>query len=169
MKNDIKVIAITLAAALICFVPLIVYEIRYDDVQKEVSRALNLNPDVLADGTVECNIQNYGFHGDGETFIQIRFDEGSTVRQALEGKKDWHSTPVPENLRKLANRLNGLQDIRMPADEEIGEGYFYFLDRHSDAKNRQDYIAALERYSANFTVSFYSVNGKTLWYCKFDS
>ena len=168
MKKDITIIFSVLLLAALCFAPLIVYETRYDDAQKQVGRALDIKLDVLAGGIVEEHISSYGFHGDGETYIQIRFEDDSAILRELE-KNNWNHTPVPEDLRRLLNYMNGMEGIQLPSDEEIGEGYFYFLDRHSDAINRQDSRAALGRYSENLTATFYSIARKTLWYSKFDS
>ena len=169
MKKDITIIVSVLLLAALCFVPLIACETRYDDAQKQAGRALGIKLDVLAGGTVENNISSYGFHGDGKMYIQIRFEDDSAILRELEEKKSWNPAPVPEDLRTLLNYVKGLDSIQLPSDEEIGEGYFYFQDRHSDAVDRQDYRAALERYSENFTAAVYSIARKTLWYCKFDS
>lgn len=137
--------------------------------RKKIGKALELDLDVMPDGTVEYNIDNHGgFHGDGTTYIQIQWEDGSEILKQIEGKEDWYPTPMPENLRKLALRMSGL-DVQFPADGEIGEGYYFFMDRHNDATDRQDYTAALGRYSYNFTLVIYSINERTLYYCEVDT
>ena len=134
--------------------------------RKKVSRELGL--DVPDSGEVQRRDDTHGgFHNDGETYIQIRFDEDDrVVLEQIEASSEWTSLPLPEELRTLGEHMN---EVWLPTDEELGEGYYWFLDRHSEAEDRSDYSAALGRYSYNFTLAFYSIGEKTLCFCVLDT
>lgn len=131
---------------------------------KQVSRVLEL--DIPAGGEVQYNLNTHnGFHGDGKTYIQIRFRDGGPILEQLEARSDWRSLPLPEELRLLGEYARD----SLATDEELGEGYWFFLDRHSEAVDRRDYSAARQRFSVNFILAFYSVGEETLCFCQMDS
>lgn len=135
--------------------------------RKKVSRELGL--DVPDSGEVQRRDDTHGgFHNDGETYIQIRFNEDSgTVLEQIEDSSEWTALPLLEELRTLGEYMN---EVWLPTDEELGEGYYWFLDRHSKAEDRGDYVDTLERRSSfNFTLAFYSINEKTLCFCMLDT
>ena len=134
--------------------------------RKEAGRALGL--DIPDSGEVQRRDDTHGgFHNDGETYIQIRFNEDDrAVLEQIEASAEWIALPLPAELRALAGYMN---EVQLPADKELGEGYYCFRDRHSEAEDRSDYSAALGRYSYNFTLAFYSIGEKTLCFCMLDT
>ncbi len=134
--------------------------------RKKVSRELGL--DVPDSGEVQRRDDTHGgFHNDGETYIQIRFNEDDrTVLEQIEASAEWTALPLPAELRTLAGYMN---EVWLPTDEELGEGYYWFRDRHSEAEDRSDYSAVRGRYSYNFSLAFYSIGEKTLCFCMLDT
>lgn len=134
--------------------------------RKKVSRALGL--DIPDSGEVQRRDDTHGgFHNDGETYIQIRFNEDSDlVLEQIEASSEWTALPLPTELRTLAGYMN---EVWLPADGELGEGYYWFRDRHSEVEDRSGYSAAPGRYSYNFTLAFYSIGETTLCFCMLDT
>lgn len=135
--------------------------------RKKAGRALGL--DIPDSGEVQRRDDTHGgFHNDGETYIQIRFNEDSgAVLEQIEASAEWTALPLPKELRTLGELMN---EVWLPTDEELGEGYYWFQDRHSEAKDRRDYNDTLERRSSyNFTMAFYSIGEKTLCFCVLDT
>lgn len=138
--------------------------------RRKVSRILDLN--LPSDSEVQRNIDTHGgFHGDGTTYIQIRFPEGGAVLEQIEADQDWIALPMPWDVRMLARWVEEDKacGVLLPTDEELGEGYWFFLDRNSEAVDRRDYSAARQRFSVNFILAFYSIGEETLCFCQADS
>lgn len=132
--------------------------------REKVAKVLDLN--LPSDGEVQYNDDTHdGFHHDGKTYIQIRFPDGDAVLEQIRAKGSWTALPLPEDLRTLGKYA--LDSIS--TDEELGAGYWFFLDRHSEAADRQDYCAALGRESFNYILAFYSIGEETLCFCQADS
>lgn len=135
--------------------------------RRKVSRVLDL--DLPPDSEVQRSTDTHGgFLGDGTTYIQIRFPEGGAVLEQIEADPDWIALPMPWEVRMLARYVEGW-DVLLPTDEELGEGYWFFLDRHSEAVDRRDYSAARQRFSVNFILAFYSIGEETLCFCQVDT
>lgn len=135
--------------------------------RKKAGRELGL--DIPDSGEVQrCDDTHGGFHNDGETYIQIRFNEDDrAVLEQIKDSSEWTALPLPKELRTLGKLMN---EVWLPTDEELGEGYYWFQDRHSEAKDRRDYNDTLERRSSyNFTMAFYSIGEKTLCFCMLDT
>lgn len=134
--------------------------------RKKAGRELGL--DIPDSGEVQRRDDTHGgFHNDGETYIQIRFNEDDrTVLEQIEASAEWTALPLPAELRTLAGYMN---EVWLPTDEELGEGYYWFRDRHSESEDRSDYSAARGRYSYNFSLAFYSIGEKTLCFCMLDT
>lgn len=134
--------------------------------RKKAGRELGL--DIPDSGEVQRRDDTHGgFHNDGETYIQIRFNEDDrVVLEQIEANSGWTALPLPAELRTLGEYMN---EVWLPTDEELGEGYYWFRDRHNEAEDRSDYSAALGRYSYNFSLAFYSIGEKTLCFCMLDT
>lgn len=134
--------------------------------RKKAGRELGL--DIPDSGEVQRRDDTHGgFHNDGETYIQIRFNEDDrVVLEQIEASSEWTALPLPAELRTLGELMN---EVWLPTDEELGEGYYWFRDRHSEAEDRSDYSAVRGRYSYNFTLAFYSIGEKTLCFCMLDT
>lgn len=114
-----------------------------------------------------------GFHGDGETYIVIRFEEDISHRLVGEF---WHDLPMSEGVstcfygRETETMTYGahVNDGAGFADP-ITNGRYYFCDRHSRAVDPADDSQLFDRGSFNYTAAIYDADTCTLYYFKFDT
>lgn len=140
-----------------------------------ISHMLGVN---IRKGTVITYTDNHGgFHGDGMTFAAISFSD-ETVSTKISENRYWNALPLTENLTALAYGITTENSHRGPylRDEneeavipEIQNGYYYFLDRHSESTDRHDDSEVFNRYSYNFILAIYDADTNILYYTKFDT
>lgn len=131
-----------------------------------VSKSLNI--DVSNAEEISNTDSHGGFHGDGTTYIILKFEDDKLLEQ-LKGNDQWSSFPLDDTVKILAYGISDdeksigpyLGDIELP---EIKNGYYRLIDRHSE---KETYI--LERYSFNFTLGIYDTDTKTLYFCDVDT
>lgn len=122
----------------------------------------------------ECKIENDvdthgGFLGDGEYFAKIKCP---TVKNAQIIKK-WRKYPMSEELQKVLEiklcNSDGCEDVydryNIP---KLEVGYYYFLDRHSDAKDKYD-DKSINRSSYNFSLGIYDFANETIYFYELDT
>lgn len=111
------------------------------------------------------NIDTHGgFLGDGERFSKI---ECSKVN-----KKEWNNMPLPEELDEVLsmevcdnrNCKSTYERYSIPKNK----GYYYFIDRHSDSKDKFDYKDLSNRSSYNLTVAIFD-GLNTIYYYELDT
>ena len=56
-----------------------------------------------------------------------------------------------------------------PVIPEVENGYYYFLDRHSQSTNPKDDSGVLDRASYNFTIAIFDTDQQTLYYMELDT
>lgn len=121
--------------------------------QEKVGNALGI--DLSAAELLSENDTHGGFHGDGETIIQLRVGDISTL---INGKEGWHELPVDEDMLRLT-----------PQFGDIESGCWYFYDRHSKATDPYDYSAVNGRFSYNFSFAVYDSEAGLLNYYELDT
>lgn len=113
-----------------------------------------------------------GFLGDGDTFIEIQFPNGS-FEQVISECEEWRELPLTENLKIIIYGISNEERIWEPrvAGEipEIRNGYYYFEDRHSESSDKYDDSEIFDRYSYNYTIAVYDADTMTLYYCEEDT
>lgn len=122
-----------------------------------------------------CKIKNEidthgGFLGDGDYFAKII----CTEQEDSEIRSKWKELPLSEELQKVMdmkqcdNRgcLNVYEKYNIP---NIENGFYYFFDRHSDAKNKTNDEELNVRSSYNFSVGIYDGNNKMIYYYELDT
>ena len=121
-----------------------------------------------------------GFHGDGETFIKIKFseEEAESLTSEMKSSPGWHMLPLTENLSTI---LYGYEsDVfscsPMACDDNgnllipaISNGYWFFMDRHPESTDPSDDSDIFSRYSYNFTLAVYDMDQRILYYFKMDT
>lgn len=117
-----------------------------------------------------------GFHGDGETYVVIRFDED--VSSLLQGNY-WHSLPLSENVstvfygRETESMTYGAHltdENGDPILPQIENGCYYFYDRNSQSTDpADDSDLFIPGRSFNYTAAVYDADTRTLYYFKFDT
>lgn len=119
-----------------------------------------------------------GFHGDGSTIISMQLPSESVLEQ-IQNNANWNSLPLTENLTAVlygiteGNSTIGpyitVDDTRNPAVPEITNGYYFFLDRHSQSTDSRDDTNVLSRASFNLTIAIYDCDTEMLYYLEFDT
>lgn len=119
-----------------------------------------------------------GFHGDGITIVTISAPSESVLAQ-IQNNTHWHPLPFTGNLTAILYGIqtdNGsigpyitVDDTRNPAVPEITNGYYFFLDRHSQSTVPHDDTNVLSRASFNLTLAVYDCDTETLYYLEFDT
>jgi len=115
-----------------------------------------------------------GFHGDGGTWAVYAFaPDNSPAEEIPEKAQGWHPLPAGGSVEKVLYGQYGL-----PAPEGYGEetffpqaaeGWYFFLDRHSEAEDCWAEEGFLERYSQNYTLAVYDTADERLYYFKLDT
>lgn len=146
-----------------------------NSIQDEISREISIN---ASEGVeVICEDSHGGFHGDGKTYVVLSFSD-DTVQDQIASSTVWNPLPLSENLAALVYGLSTSDSIIGPylTDEDnqpiipaIENGYYFFLDRHSESTNPHDDTDVLDRASFNFTIAIFDTDTNTLYYVEFDT
>ncbi|WP_326909909.1 hypothetical protein [Sedimentibacter sp. MB31-C6] len=143
--------------------------------QDYIAKQINIEiPDVL---NIEYMDDHGGFHGDGEKFAKIIFDNknGLNILSQIEKSNRWNKLPLTKNLNLIM--YGGVKDnveysYNLAEKSEIPEiksGYWYFNDRHSESMHPEKDAELFDRHSFNFTIAMYDVDNNTLYYLEFDT
>ena len=119
-----------------------------------------------------------GFHGDGSTIVIMPVSSDSVLPQ-IQANENWHSLPLTENLTAVVYGIRTddasvgpfitVDDSRTAAIPQITNGYYFFLDRHSQSTDPQDDTNVLARSSFNLTIVVYDCDTETLYYLELDT
>ncbi len=135
---------------------------------KTMSERIEINID-------ECQIEkredtHSGFLGDGETFVKMSCP--NLKYEELSG--NWKELPLSDSLSQATHLKQcmdgGCKDIyeRYLIPTTIN-GYYYFLDRHSEAKEKHDDSIINERSSYNFTLAIIEKETNIIYYYELDT
>lgn len=140
-----------------------------------ISKALAID---LSGGTVISSNDTHGWFGDGDTYVEISFDDdsGTALAGAMSDNSNWCAFPLSDNLQAVVyGRADGdAQYGPYITDDasiipQIEHGYYYFCDRHSESNNPKDDTELLNRYSMNFTIALYDTDNNKLYYYELDT
>lgn len=113
-----------------------------------------------------------GFHGDGDYIVKANCSEEQ--QKILNQLNGWNELPLSENLKLIMyggerDGITYLYNLAQKANiPEINNGYYYFLNRKSDAVNEySDDI--FDKYSFNFTLVLYDKDNSMFYYYEFDT
>ncbi len=119
----------------------------------------------LAHGEVISSVNTHdGFHGDGYSITVIKYED-SSFGDTLAESENWHRLPLSENLKTFVYQPYDA-DFTLP---KIENGYYYFYDRHSEAKDPKNDADLLNRASFNFDLSLYDADTDTMFVCEYDT
>lgn len=104
------------------------------------------------------------FHGDGEVFYGFQFSSND-LENKIKNDDLWKQLPVSSTLEEILKKSN-FESFSVP---EISNGYYFFLDRHSEAIDYYDEEKVLERNSMNYTLAIYDVDTQILYYIRYNS
>jgi len=133
----------------------------------------------LSNAALSTTIDNHGgFHGDGTSLVQFMFNDDSCEEQ-IKNNVLWKPLPLTENLTALVYGIRSettavgpyitFDDAGTSAFPVIENGYYFFLDRHSDSSDAHDDTNVLARPSFNLTIAMYDADTDILYYCEFDT
>lgn len=123
-----------------------------------------LDADLSAGALARYEDDHGGFHGDGETFAEVKLDG---LAETLAGAPGWRPLPMPENVAR-AVCLTGREDVA-EAFSGIEEGLYYFYDRHSESTDPCNDAGLHNRASWNFTVAAYDGETGRLYFYELDT
>ena len=145
------------------------------NVQHEISNVIGID---ISDGEVISESDSHGgFHGDGSTVIVIQFADTSCSDQIAKNG-EWNTLPLTDNLTALVYGIHAENSSvgpmihggdGIPVVPEIENGYYYFLDRHSQSTDPKDDSGVLDRASYNFTIAIYDADTQMLYYLELDT
>lgn len=165
--SGMKKLAVLLVTIIMCFA---LAACGNNTPQEIVSKELGV--DVSSSIEISDADTHGGFHGDGYTFIALRFDDNS-VLDAIKKDSKWQEFPLDETMQALVYGLDDEASKIGPflSDEqgnalvpEIQNGYYYLIDRHTETNTD-----ILERDSFNFTVGIYDADNNIMYFCKLDT
>lgn len=143
-----------------------------------LSKVLGIN--MSGGKIVEYTDTHGGFHGDGDTYIKVEFDDKTSMAivDELSNDLNWNGLPLSDNLYAavygkeyeslIISPLVTDADYK-PIIPSINKGYYYFYDRSSESKNVKDDTELFNRYSYNFTIAIYDVINHVLYYYELDT
>ena len=146
-----------------------------NSISSEISKTIGV--DVSVGEVISKSDSHGGFHGDGATVIEIQLNDTS-ISDQIKDNEDWNTLPLTENLTAL---VYGVQTESSsvgpmihsgdgaPVIPEVVNGYYYFLDRHSQSTNPKDDSEVLNRASYNFTIAIFDTDQQTLYYMELDT
>ena len=123
----------------------------------------------------KCNIDNEedthgGFLGDGHYFIQINCSHAFLE----ELSSNWKELPLSTELQKATSlkmcENNGCKDIyERYSIPNIENGYYYFIDRHNESRDKYDDTNLNNRSSLNYTVALLDIDTNIIYFYELDT
>ena len=162
MKKKVKFVLIILLSFMILYITQnLIFGRKY-----EMGKALEVWVPLLSKSKYEDT--HGGFHGDGESIDKIYLNDfqAKIFLKKIKENKNWRKLPVTSELyTRIISNIDNF-DITIP---EIENGYWFFLDRNSEAINKYDEKAIYDRYSYNYSVAIYDTDTKILYYYELDT
>lgn len=142
--------------------------------QNTISKELGI--DVSSDTEISATDTHGGFHGDGTTYIWLKFSDDKVLEQIKENTQ-WKSFPLDETVETLVygitDEKNSIGPFLTDSDgnalvPEIQKGYYLLTDRQAES-DKATGADILHRNSFNFTLGLYDTDTNTLYFCKLDT
>ena len=108
----------------------------------------------------------HGFHGDGSSLNVYQFSD-SSMEPEMEESELWKKLPLAEGVSNVITNTIGdecAEDIPV-----ISNGYYFFYDRSSEARNPYDESDLWNRYSINCTIAIYDMDNDVLYIYTMDT
>ena len=107
-----------------------------------------------------------GFHGDGSSLSAYQYTD-SSMEPEMEESVLWKKLPLSENVCNLLN--NSIGDECANAIPEVTNGYYFFYDRHSEARDPYNESDLWNRHSINCTVAIYDAENDVMYIYEMDT
>ncbi len=113
------------------------------------------------------------FNGDGNTYVVLSFSD-NPITDDIKEKENWKQLPLTENLATIVYGKENVDDGITNDDDElfipqIENGYYYFEDRHLDAKEIYNDSEIFNRESYNYTIAIYNEDTNLLYFWSEDT
>ena len=135
---------------------------------KTVGSNLNLN---LYDSEIVSKKSTKGFFGDGIYYIVI--DCKNSKKEVLEQISNrWKLLPFTDNLNLIMYERNSNYHYRLAQDvglPKIEDGYYLFVNRYFNAKNKYQDDDLFDYHSFDFTLAVYDKKTDLLYYFEYDT
>lgn len=145
------------------------------DVLTDISNTLEVD---VSDGVVIYQYDDHGgFLGDGEMVVKLSFSDTDCLNRIKESSA-WKPLPLTKNLEAFVygaviygcNYEPCIHDEDYnPVVPKIENGYYCFVDRHSQSKDKKDDFPLLNRYSINCSLAIYDTDTNLLYYLELDT
>ena len=136
--------------------------------EKYISKYIEANVD-------DCTIlkewdTHSGFLGDGEYFAKLKCSNSDSLKFS----SNWKKLPLPNIIQDIldikwcddANCLNFWEKYDVI---KSNSGYYFFLNRHFDVKNKYDVEELMNNVSYNFTLAIFEQDSNTIYYYEIDT
>ena len=108
-----------------------------------------------------------GFHGDGESLVKICFSDEQAEKfiSKIENNIHWNKLSIDEILQTCITN-NSIEDMSIPF---VKNGYWFFLDRHSEATDKYNYNDMFNRASSNYSIAIFDIKSNILYIYSLDT
>lgn len=140
----------------------------YNNSKKHISKIIEIDIE-------KCNVEiesdtHGGFFGDGDYFAKINCSD----KENHDDFYNWKPMPLSDSLKKAMGMsqcddeecLTIFEKYSIP---EINNGYYYFLDRHSELIDKHDDANLNNRDSMNFSLAIYDADNKIIYFYEMDT
>lgn len=168
MKRKLPIVIIILIAVISCvFIGIYIFlDIKFGW-QIWISRRIEVF--VPFSVKLEYEDSHGGFHGDGECLVKVFFSEEQAheFKEKIEKNTHWNKLPMSERLQNCVS-LYAEEGKNMPI---IENGYWFYLDRHSEADNKYDENERYEEFRAsrNYSVAVFDTDENILYFYELDT
>lgn len=131
--------------------------------------------DVSCCEILQENDSHGGFHGDGQTFVELQATKAEFKHIVGKMTGQWKDFPLTENLSRVVyggeegSPLISREEDSSPLIPPIEEGYYYFTDRNSLSSDPADDSRLFKRYSWNFTLVICDKERSRIYYVEYDT
>lgn len=108
-----------------------------------------------------------GFHGDGEAFVKVYFSDKQVEKfiRKIEKNKNWSKLPMNEILQNcISNNITDESSVQI-----IENGYWFFIDRHSETTDKYNYNEIFNRASSNYSIAIFDIESNVLYIYSLDT
>ena len=152
-------------------------------IRRYVRRDLGLDINIGGSEIADCYDSHGGFHGDGETFLEVHFTD-QAFAQALAARDGWHGLPLDPDVDQFIYHFYGTywspswdseQEQWAPGKiPAIEHGYWRLVDRQPESSRaervREDEPFGINnRYSYNLTIGLYDTDHDILYVLALDT
>ena len=107
-------------------------------------------------------------------FVTVKIEDEKTDSEI---KTEWNELPLTENLTALIYGIESdtssvgpyITKDDVPLFPEIENGYYYFVDQHTESTDSKDDTEIFDRNSFNLVIAIYDTDTNRLYYCQFDT